>query len=63
MLDGGFARRECDLADISNGGAKIVVPSGQTIPKHFAMIITPHGDAKACELVWRNGRMAGVKFV
>jgi len=56
-------RRECDLADISNSGAKIVVQSGQTIPKRFAMIITTHGDAKVCELVWRNGRMAGAEFV
>jgi hypothetical protein len=62
MLEGGFAKRECQLADISNSGAKIVVSPGELLPRQFTMSTTPNGPAKACKVVWRNGRMAGVKF-
>ena len=62
MLDGGFAKRECQLADISSTGAKLVVSPGERLPSQFTMSTTPNGPGKPCKIIWRNGRMAGVKF-
>ncbi len=53
---------ECEIMDISKRGAKIVPDGTLVIPARFELALG-HGDRKACEVVWRRGRMLGVKFV
>lgn len=53
---------ECTIMDISKRGAKIVPDGLSAIPDCFDLVL---GDQKrqACEVVWRRGRMLGIKFV
>ena len=58
----GVATGECEIMGISKTGAKIV-PDGRTvIPPRFELAF---GDQKRqpCEVVWRRGRMLGVRFI
>ena len=59
MLDG-FAKRDCKIVDISDSGARLAINSTTPLPRRFSLAIET--TAKPCELVWRNGAMAGVKF-
>jgi hypothetical protein len=53
---------EITIMDISKRGAKIVPDGLSAIPDCFDLVL---GDQKrkACEVVWRRGRMLGIKFV
>jgi hypothetical protein len=52
---------ECEIMDISKGGAKIVPDGTLEIPARFELAFS-HGERKPCDVVWRRGRMLGVKF-
>jgi hypothetical protein len=58
----GLDASECEIMDISNNGAKIVPDGTRVIPAHFELAFA-QGKRHACEVVWRRGRMLGVKFV
>jgi hypothetical protein len=58
----GLAASECEIMDISNTGAKIVPDGSRVIPARFELAFA-QGKRHACEVVWRRGRMLGVKFV
>jgi hypothetical protein len=63
-LDGGFAARQCVVQDISSAGAKIVLEGAQSLPATLRLAFAR--DARTghnCQVVWRRGNMAGVKFV
>jgi hypothetical protein len=63
-LDGGFAARQCVVQDISSAGAKIVVEGAQSLPAALRLAFAR--DARTghnCQVVWRRGNMAGLKFV
>jgi hypothetical protein len=60
-LDGEPAA-ECAIMDISKRGAKIVPDGTCVIPARFELAFA-HGERKPCEVVWRRGRMLGVKFI
>jgi len=52
---------ECTVMDISKRGAKIVPEGLSAVPDCFDLVL---GDQKqACEVVWRRGRILGIKFV
>lgn len=54
---------DCDLINISEGGARIVVKSTQMLPAHFVLFFTADGsERKACRVIWRNGAELGVAF-
>ena len=63
ILLGGFARRDCKVVDMSEGGARLAIDGKTELPKTFSVVFAPNASGKACQLVWRNGRMVGVKFV
>lgn len=63
VLIDGFARRDCRVVDISASGAKLAITGKTQLPRRFNIAFAPSIAAKACELVWRNGAMAGIKFV
>ncbi len=63
-LDGGFAARHCVVQDISTAGAKIAVEDAATLPGTLRLAFSR--DARTghkCQVVWRRGRSAGLKFV
>lgn len=52
------------MLDVSRDGAKIIADRSITIPIRFEIAFT-QGDQKRrpCEVVWRRGKMLGVKFL
>jgi hypothetical protein len=63
-LEGGFAARQCVVQDISSAGAKIAVDAAATLPATLRLAFSR--DARTghkCQVVWRRGRSAGLKFV
>ena len=55
--------RPCIVSDLSNGGAKLIELS-QDIPDEFMLKLCPkRGPARACTVVWRAKRQAGVQFL
>jgi hypothetical protein len=61
VMLGGFAKRECKVVDISESGARIAISGAIELPRQFSIAFA--SSARPCQLVWRNGTMAGVKFL
>lgn len=63
-LDGGFAARHCLVQDISNSGAKITLDDATALPTHVKLAFSRDArTGRPCQVVWRRGSSAGVKFV
>jgi hypothetical protein len=63
-LDGGFAARHCVVADISSSGARITLEEAVALPAKLKLAFSR--DARTghtCQVIWRRGKSAGVKFV
>jgi hypothetical protein len=60
ILDG-FAKRDCKVVDISESGARIAISGAIELPRQFSIAFA--SSTRPCQLVWRNGTMAGVKFL
>lgn len=63
-LEGGFAARQCMVQDISSSGARISLDDAVTLPASLRLAFAR--DARTghkCQVVWRRGKSAGVKFV
>jgi hypothetical protein len=49
---------------VSADGAKIVADIEASVGSTFRLSIVPHGVVRReCEVMWRKGRVIGVKFV
>ena len=60
----GQANQECDVMDISKRGAKIAVQLLSNVPQRFELAFLQDGiKRRACEVIWRRGKMIGVQFV
>ena len=63
-LDGGFAARPCLVQDMSTTGAKITMNDSNTLPARLRLAFARDArTGRNCEVVWRRGKSAGVKFV
>jgi hypothetical protein len=63
-LDGGFAARPCVVQDMSATGAKITVDDSNSLPGRLRLAFSRDArTGRNCEVVWRRGKSAGVKFV
>jgi hypothetical protein len=63
-LEGGFAARQCVVADISSTGARILFEEAVALPARLRLAFSR--DARTghvCHVVWRRGKSAGVRFV
>ena len=63
-LEGGFAARHCVVQDISSSGASISIDNAAALPATLRLAFAR--DARTghkCQVIWRRGRSAGVKFV
>jgi hypothetical protein len=61
VMLGDFAKRDCKVVDISESGARIAISGTIELPRQFSIAFA--STARPCQLVWRNGTMAGVKFL
>jgi hypothetical protein len=59
----GQSDHEVQVLDVSHNGAKVAELSA-AVPARFEMAFVP-GDQKRrlCEVVWRRGKMIGVRFL
>jgi hypothetical protein len=57
------ARRKCEVVDVSPHGVKLAVDSSFSFPADFGVALVPHAAPRPSKLVWRNGAMAGIKFL
>jgi hypothetical protein len=63
-LDGGFAARPCVVQDMSTTGAKIEVNDGSVLAGRLRLAFSRDArTGRSCEVVWRQGKSLGVKFV
>jgi hypothetical protein len=53
---------DCAILDISDGGARILLPVGIDLPDTFDLAVDPDGQAKYCRVVWKQGNRIGVSF-
>lgn len=63
-LDGGFAKRNCTVLDLSSGGARLQLSdSGLTESKLDLAFSKDVRKATRCRVVWRKGSIVGVEFL
>jgi len=63
-LEGGFAARPCVVENLSDSGAKVTVEDNNTLPAKLRLAFSRDArGGRPCEVVWREGRTVGVKFV
>ena len=64
-LDGGFAARHCLVQDISASGAKITLDEDASqLPGVIRMAFARDArTGRSCQVVWRRGKSAGIKFI
>ncbi|MDR3469191.1 MAG: PilZ domain-containing protein [Xanthobacteraceae bacterium] len=61
---GGFAKRECEVLDLSSTGARLRIDSGDIPSDNLGLSMTFDVRKSArCRLVWREKNMIGVEFV
>lgn len=64
MLDGGFAKRNCVILDLSAGGARLKLIDVGSIGKDFSLALTKDvRKVTHCRLVWRKDTIIGVEFI
>jgi hypothetical protein len=64
MADDSFALRPCKVIDLSDEGARLELDEAERLPKSFRLIFSRSSrTGPRCELRWRRGRSAGVKFI
>ncbi len=63
-LDGGFAKRSCNIVDLSKTGACIEVDDASSVPGVISVAFTKDvRKLTRCRLIWRKGSMIGVEFL
>jgi len=63
-LEGGFAARPCVAHDLSASGAKLTIDDPNTLPAKLRLAFSRDArTGRNCEVVWRRGRIVGIKFV
>ena len=54
---------DCDVINISPGGARIVPKPAQMLPTHFVLFLSLDGsERRTCRVIWRDGADVGVAF-
>ena len=62
-IENDFRSHECQVLDVSANGAKLVADIEVPIGSTFRLSVVPQAVVRRkCEVVWRKGRVIGVKF-
>jgi hypothetical protein len=60
----GSRLRCCEVLDVSEGGARIMVPSQDELPKEFWLVLTKDRTRRRhCRMVWRSDTQVGVAYL
>ncbi len=60
----GQSIRQCVVADVSAGGAKLIVRNIETLPSQFKLMWSdPNHMGSDCEVRWRDPAAVGVRFL
>jgi hypothetical protein len=60
--DGSFAGT-CLITEISGRGARLVVPTLETLPDQFILVLSHTGQFhRRCSVIWRSEDTVGVQF-
>ena len=62
VFDGGRTRLDCVIRNLSDGGAKLEVPTVKNIPQSFDLMVPRHRPHH-CRVAWRALKEIGVQFV
>ncbi|HEY0234384.1 MAG TPA: PilZ domain-containing protein [Afipia sp.] len=63
-LDGGFAKRDGTVVDLSTTGACIEVKDAASVPGVISVAFSKDvRKLTRCRLIWRKGSMIGVEFL
>ena len=63
-LDGGFAKRNCTILDLSASGARLQMQDASPIPGTMSLAFSRDvRKLTRCRLVWRKGSIIGVEFL
>ena len=62
-LENGTGNCKCQVADVSQGGAKITVDRSVEVGKLFDIAFVPRAGTRRCEVVWRRGNTLGIRFI
>jgi hypothetical protein len=53
----------CSLLDVSQSGARLLVPGNEDLPSEFLLLLSEHGRARRqCRVAWRRRDRIGVEF-
>ncbi|QQR38165.1 PilZ domain-containing protein [Devosia rhizoryzae] len=61
VVNDGFSTFSCTVRNMSETGAKLLVPSVIGIPERFSLALDD-GRSFACEVAWRTETELGVRF-
>jgi hypothetical protein len=62
VYDNGRSRIDCVIRNLSDGGAKLEVPTVRGIPASFDLLVPRHRPQR-CRVAWRALKELGVQFV
>jgi hypothetical protein len=62
-LDGKTPGYKCQVADVSQSGAKIILDTAVEVGSLLDIAFVPRAAARRCEVVWRRGKTLGIRFV
>ena len=63
-LDNDLRSFDCRVLDVSDGGAKLFTHTKPTIGSIVYLSTVPYAMArKPCEVIWKNGRRIGLRFI
>ena len=62
MIDSELRPVECHVKNVSNGGATVVVQSGDLLPNQFDLIIRKTNQRHHAVVTWSNGRQLGIAY-
>lgn len=63
-FDGGFAKRNCTVLNLSTGGARIKLSDNRPISGNLSLALTKDvRRATLCRLIWRKDSIIGVEFI
>jgi hypothetical protein len=53
----------CRIANVSRGGALLLIPDSEWLPKEFKLVDTFTGTRREVRVVWTASNRAGVQYV
>jgi len=62
-LDGRTPGYKCQVADVSQSGAKIILDTAVEVGSLLNIAFVPRAAARRCEVVWRRGKTLGIRFI